>query len=205
MILHLRTQPTPVQMRRLAMRGCVILVATADWAHAGTSSTAIESVRKALETQYATITQAYFDRNPGPVFALRTPDYSTLMPSGERWNRKRTDAYTQAAFAQVEKTLELRFDIDSLTVRADTAVAAIHQHWVREQQKAGRLRHVDTEARQRETWIQTVDGWRLWRVDDIHPGNWWIDGKRVDPHKPYDPDAPPFAPDSLRPESAPSR
>lgn len=191
------TSSESLQTLRLALRGFAILVATTGWARAETASTAMESVRQALEAQYATITQAYFDRNPEPVFALRTPDYSTHMPSGERWTRERTDAYTHAAFAQVEKTLELTFHIDSLTVRADTAVAAIHQHWVREQQKAGRLRHVDTEARQRETWIKTPDGWRLWLVDDIHPGNWWIDGKRVDPHKPYDPEAPPFAPDSL--------
>ena len=31
-------------------------------------------------------------------------------------------------------------------------------------------------------------------VDDVHRGVWRIDGKRIDPSKPYDPDAPPYKP-----------
>jgi hypothetical protein len=60
------------------------------------------------------------------------------------------------------------------------------------QMKAGKLRRVDTSAVQRETWINTPQGWRLKLIDDIHPGAWFVDGKRVDPSKPYDPDAPPY-------------
>jgi hypothetical protein len=44
------------------------------------------------------------------------------------------------------------------------------------QMKKGKLRRVDTSAVQRETWVNTPDGWRLKLVDDVHPGAWFVDG-----------------------------
>ena len=49
-------------------------------------------------------------------------------------------------------------------------------------------------AQQRETWIRERDEWFLWRVDHIRPGEWRVDGKRIDPSKPYDPSAPEYRP-----------
>ena len=56
---------------------------------------------------------------------------------------------------------------------------------------------VDTSVRQRETWSHTPQGWRLTCVDNVHDQRRYVDGKRVDPTKPYDPNAPPFEPDSI--------
>ena len=56
------------------------------------------------------------------------------------------------------------------------------------------MREVDTRAHQRETWIRDAGGWRLWRIDQVVPGAWIVDGKRVDPSQPSDPNAPPFDP-----------
>ena len=61
--------------------------------------------------------------------------------------------------------------------------------------KKGQLRRIDTSACQRETWINTVEGWRLRLIDSVQPLFWSADGKRVDPSKSYDPDAPAYAPD----------
>ena len=66
--------------------------------------------------------------------------------------------------------------------------------WLRRQQQAGALRLVDTRARQRETWVRERGAWMLWRVDHVVPGPWIIDGKRVDPSRPYNPEAPPYQP-----------
>ncbi len=44
------------------------------------------------------------------------------------------------------------------------------------------------------------DGWKLKHIGDVKPGAWYVDGKRIDPSKPYDPDAPPFNPEEKRPK-----
>ena len=151
-------------------------------------------VRAALEAQYAKMRQAYFDDDPEPVLELHAPDFSSQLPDGRRWSADDAASYIRAGFDQVERTIRLSFDIDSLTVQGDSAIANIHQQWERMQNKAGALRHVETEAHQRESWRLTPAGWRRFFVDNVRPGVWRIDGKRVDPSKPYDPNAPPFEP-----------
>jgi len=48
---------------------------------------------------------------------------------------------------------------------------------------------------QTETWIYVNDEWKLKSVDNVHEQKRFVDGKRVDPTKPYNPDDPPFDPD----------
>jgi hypothetical protein len=152
-------------------------------------------VRVALEAQYAKMAEAYQHDSPDTVLELRAPDFSVQMPNGERWDAERSAAYVKAGFEQVKQTLELSFDIGDIDVQGDLAAATIHQHWSRMQMKQGQLRRVDTSACQRETWINTAEGWRLRLIDRIEPLVWSVDGKRVDPGKPYDPEAPAFVPE----------
>jgi ketosteroid isomerase-like protein len=156
-------------------------------------------VRHALEARYAEIAEAYRVKNPDVVLRMRTEDFHAIMPSGEAWDATTSAQYTRAGFAQVESTLALTFELGIIDVQGDTAAAEIDQHWVRRQQKAGALRHVDTRAHQRETWLQRNGAWLLWRVDHVQPGTWIVDGKRIDPSKPYDPKAPAYeAPEDER-------
>jgi hypothetical protein len=151
-------------------------------------------VRAALEARYAEIVRAYRAGDPAPILAMRSAHFHAVTPSGERWDAERSAAYTRAGFAQVETTLVLTFALGTIDVHRDTAAAEVDQHWVRRQQKAGATRVVDTRAHQRETWLREGDAWRLWRIDLVVPGVWVVDGKRVDPSRPYDPAAPPYAP-----------
>ena len=157
-------------------------------------------VRNALEQQHARIAEAYLRGTPGVVFALRTRDFSVMMPNGERWDAGQSAAYVRAGFEQVERTLSLSFTIREVNVRRDTAAALIHQRWSRMQMKVGKVRRVETSACQRETWVNSAAGWRLHLVDRIQPLVWAVDGKRVDPSRPYDPRARPYAP-KVEPES----
>ena len=152
-------------------------------------------VRAALEAQYAKIAQAYYDDDPEPVRTLRTGNFSVQLPDGSRHSKEQTEGYLKASFEQVQRTLHVSFDIDTIEVHGDTAAAEIHQQWRREQNKAGQLRTVETEAHQREWWLNTSQGWRLFFIDNVRPGVWKVDGKRIDPSKPYDPEAAPYDPD----------
>jgi hypothetical protein len=129
------------------------------------------------------------------VLAMRTPDFVAIQASGQAWDAEAGARYTRAAFAQVESTLTLSFDLGTIELRGDSADALVAQHWVRRQMKAGQSRLVDTSARQHETWVCRGDAWSLARVDRVRPGVWRVDGKRIDPSKPYDPLAPPFTGD----------
>lgn len=149
-------------------------------------------VRAALERRYTEMADAYRRRDPSGVLNLRRPDVFSVSPSGDTADANGMRGYTEASFAQVETTLALEWTLGVIEVHGDTAAAEIDQHWRRRQRKAGAVRLADTHAHQRETWIHDPGGWRLWRVDRVVPGVWRVDGRRVDPSKPYDPAAPSF-------------
>lgn len=157
-------------------------------------------VRRALEEQYAKIAEANKNKDLASLLALRTPDFSAKFPNGEIRNSAEMAAYSRALIEQIQPPINVSNTIETLTVRGNEAIAVVHQRFSRMQLKAGQLRKVETEARQRETWLLTPEGWKLKFVDDVHPGAWYVDGKRVDPGKPYNPDAPPYSPDDTAPE-----
>lgn len=156
-------------------------------------------VRRALEEQYAKIAEANKNKDLAAELALRTPDFSAKFPNGEIKNSEEMAGYSRVLFEQIQPPIIVSNTIEALTVRGNEAIAVVHQRFSRMQVKAGQLRKVETEARQRETWVLTPEGWRLKFVDDVHPGAWYVDGKRVDPSKRYDPDAPPYNPDNTAP------
>lgn len=151
-------------------------------------------VRRALEAQYAKIAEAQFREDIDALRALRTPDFTVDLPNGQKWDLETSLNYSRAGFQQVESNIRLANTILTLDVHGDEAVAVVHQQWSRMQMKAGKLRRVDTEAIQTETWMNTSEGWKLRHIGDIKPGAWYIDGKRMDPSKPYDPAAPEYKP-----------
>lgn len=154
-----------------------------------------ERVKSEIEKRYADLRAIYLEnRGPDKVIAMRTADYTAHLPSGEVWDREKAAEYTRAAFQQVIKTIDVTFTIEGIELRGNKAAVRILQHWMRLQYKIGALRTVETDARQRETWTRTKGGWMLSKIDEIQPGEWRVDGKRVDPSKPYSPSAPEYKP-----------
>jgi len=151
-------------------------------------------VRRALEEQYAKIAEAQINKDIDALRATRTSDFTVDMPNGQRWDLETSLNYSRTGFQQVARNISISNTIDSLDVHGDVAVAVVHQRWSRMQVKAGKLRRLDTEAIQTETWVNKKDGWRLNHIGDIKPGAWYVDGKRIDPSKPYDPNAPEYKP-----------
>ncbi len=157
-------------------------------------------VRRALEAQYALIAEAQKNKDIDALRSLRTSDFTVKMPNGETWDLETSLNYSKRGFEQVQSISSISNTIESLNVNGNEAVAVVHQQWSRMQTMKGKLRLVETNAVQRETWVNTPDGWKLKLIDDIRPGAWIVDGKRVDPSKPYDPDAPPYNPEENTPK-----
>jgi len=151
-------------------------------------------VRAALERRYDQMRRAYFARDSSAVLSTRSNDCFSITPSGDTLTSEAIRTYIRASFVQVDTTLALEWQLGVIDLHGDTATVEVDQHWLRRQLKGGAIRVVDTHAHQRETWIRKNEQWFNWRVDHVRPGAWRVDGKRIDPSKPYDPSAPEYRP-----------
>jgi tetratricopeptide (TPR) repeat protein len=151
-------------------------------------------VWKAIDAQYAKLAEAMRKKDVDALFALYTPDFHAVTPTGEVWTRERSLAYQRNGLAQVKETTHISNTILRLTICGDEATATVLQQWYRTQMMAGKPRRVETNAVQDEKWVKTPDGWKRGDIFEVKNGAAFVDGKRVDTNKPYDPEAPAYDP-----------
>jgi tetratricopeptide (TPR) repeat protein len=149
---------------------------------------------KAIDAQYGKLAEAMRKKDFDALFALYTPDYQVKMPNGEVWNREKSLAYQRNGYAQVKETAHISNTILRIAVCGEEATATVLQQWYRTQMMAGKLRRVETNAVQDEHWVKKSDGWKRGNIDEIDSGANFVDGKRIDTTKPYDPETPDFDP-----------
>lgn len=154
----------------------------------------LETVRRQLTEQYGRIETANKNKDVAALLGLRVSDCSADGPGGTHSDCVDMDNYTKQLVAEIDTVASLTNTILALRFEGETAVATVAQHFVRTQTKLGKLRNVDTSAIQDETWVRTPGGWKLRFVANVHGRRWYVDGKRIDPHKPFNPDAPPYNP-----------
>ena len=154
-------------------------------------------VRKELEAQYKKLAEAHDKRDLKAIVALKTADFHAILPDGRVGDSKMMEQYSRQFLETNQPPYNQRFTIQKLLVSENKliAVAEVFQEVTRYRELAGKRRKVDTSVVQRETWTKTPDGWKLKSVDNVRDQKRFVDGKRVDPTKPYDPDAPPYDPD----------
>lgn len=158
-------------------------------------------VRKELELQYRKLAEAHDRRDLKAIASLKTQDFHSIFPDGRVGDAKTMAEYTRQFIEMNKPPYGVRITIRELIVSDNRliAVAEVFQEASRMRELAGKLRKVETSVEQRETWSRTPEGWKLKVVDHVRNQKRFVDGKRVDPTKPYDPDAPAYepAPDSL--------
>jgi hypothetical protein len=154
-------------------------------------------VRKELEVQYKKLAEAHDRKDLKTIASLKTPDFHAIFPDGRVGDVKQMEQYTRQFIETNQPPFNIRNTIQKLTVSENKliAVAEVFQEASRSRELAGKVRKVDTSVLQRETWVKTLEGWKLKSVDNVHDQKRFVDGKRVDPTKPYDPSAPPYNPD----------
>jgi len=157
------------------------------------------AVWKEIWAQYGRIDEAVRRKDTTTLRALIAPDYHAVLPNGEVWTHERTVAYQLNGLMAVHQTHHMSNSILELTACDSHATATVLQQWYRTQrlQSSGPLHRVETNAVQDEHWTRSPDGWKRGRIDDIHSGARFIDGKRVNIGvglPPYDPEAPPYDP-----------
>ncbi|MCA1817549.1 MAG: nuclear transport factor 2 family protein [Acidobacteria bacterium] len=153
-------------------------------------------VRRELESQYKRLAEAHDRKDLKTIVGLKTPDFHAIFADGTVGDSETMEEYSRQFLATNEPPFNIRFTIQKLTVSEHklVAVAEVFQEASRRREMAGKLRTVETSVVQRETWVKTADGWKLKCVDNVRDQKKFVDGKRIDPAKPYNPDDPPFNP-----------
>lgn len=154
-------------------------------------------VRKELEAQYQKLAEAHERKDLTAIARLKTPDFHAIFPDGRVGDVKQMEQYSRQFIESNQPPFNIRNTIQKLTVSENKLIAVVEvfQEASRTRELAGKIRKVDTSVMQRETWVKTLEGWKLKSVDNVRDQKRFVDGKRVDPAKPYDPNAPPYNPD----------
>lgn len=178
--------------------GVLLLAAAGNGSAATPGDSVTATVRRELEAQYRKLSEAHDRRDLEAIVALKTPDFHSIFPDGRVGDAPTMREYSHGFLAANEPPYDIRITIRSLAVSDNRliAVAEVLQEATRYRDLAGRRRKVDTSVLQRETWSRTADGWKLKVVDSVRDQKRFVEGKRVDPAKPYDPDAPAFEPEA---------
>lgn len=139
-----------------------------------------DPVWKAINEQYGKIAEAQRAKDIDALAAMYAPDMTVVAPDGKVTTREQSLDYSRAAFRLVQREIFTANTILSLRLCGDRATATVLQQWSRIQLAAdGKPRRFDTAAVQDETWILRDNAWKRWRIENIHPGGWFIDGERV--------------------------
>jgi ketosteroid isomerase-like protein len=157
-------------------------------------------IRKELEAQYKRLAEAHNRQDLKTIVGLKTADFHAIFPDGRVGDSKQMEQYSKQFLESNQPPYNIRVTIQKLTVSENQliAVAEVLQEITRYRDLAGKRRKVDTSVVQRETWAKTPDGWKLKSVDNVRDQKRFVDGKRVDPTKPYNPDDPPYNPDESK-------
>jgi hypothetical protein len=151
-----------------------------------------------IDGQYARIEQAMMAKDAKRLFAVYAPDFEVHAANAEVTSFKQSADYVNAGFNQVKENLSISNILMDLQACGPGVVkGTVLQQWYRRQMSLGKLRLYQTATVQDETWILREGEWKRKLIDNIRPGAWLVDLKRVDPTKPFDPDAPPFDPHGL--------
>lgn len=158
-------------------------------------------VRKELEAQYKKLAEAHDKRDVNAILALKTADFHAIFPDGRIGDSKTMEQYSRQFLERNQPPYNQKFTIQKLTVSENKLIAIVEvlQELTRYRELAGSRRKVDTSVVQRETWARTPDGWKLKYVDSVRDQKTFVDGKRIDPTKPFNPDDPPYNPDGPKP------
>jgi hypothetical protein len=144
------------------------------------ASDKLAGVRQELEARYKENEAGFIAKDPDRVMRLRHPDFHTITPDGKVSTREQMYDRTRQFIARIAEWDSLSETITSLTLNGDTAQAIVAQHTVRKQFfPDSTLHEVRTSVVQRESWIKTPQGWLMWQVDQIKPGQTILDGKAL--------------------------
>ena len=150
-------------------------------------------VRREIEAQYAKLADATQREDLAGMLSVRSPRMEVSGPDGRRLDYAQMVEYARGWLELNKQPIKVKFTIKEIVMNGpDEAAVTVYQQGSRRQDLAGAERTMEHSVTQRETWVRTPEGWRIIRVDSVRGQRKWVDGKEIDPAKPFDPAAPPF-------------
>jgi len=149
-------------------------------------------VRAAIAKQYEKLDLSTEQKDLCTHLSLKTNDFSTVDQRGFKGSSQYMRLRSKMIFDAMRDSIQVQNTIESIAFVGDTAKVIAHQSFNRNQFMAGKVRRVETSARQRESWMLTRDGWKLVYVDQVHPLTRIVDGIPTDATKPFNPNDPAF-------------
>jgi hypothetical protein len=197
--LIVRRLPTelPRKDKMIKYMSVLLFIGALTWPAGAVQGQDDKDTRRDLETQYRKLAEAHDRKDLKAIVGLKTSDFHAIFPDGRIGDSKLMEEYSRGFLGHNQPPFNMRFTIKQLSVSYNKliAVAEILQEVTRYQDLAGKRRKVETSVMQREIWARTPDGWRLKSGDNVRDQRKAVDGKRVDPSKPYNPDDPPYRSD----------
>jgi hypothetical protein len=175
----------------------VFLVTICSYYSYSQDSLAIDSVKKILNSRYEALAKAMDERNLEKILSFKTSDFHSIGPDGRVLDNITMKEYSSQFITNNIPPYNIKNTILKLRLSDNKIVAVVDvlQEVERKRELLGKVRDVKTTVLQTETWIFTNKQWKLKIVDNVHDQKRFVDGKRVDPTKPYNPDDPPYNPD----------
>ena len=182
---------------KLSNKLIILLILPACFVYPQDSST-IDSVKKILAKRYEALAAAMESRNLDKILSFKTADFHAIGPDGKVMDNLTMKEYSRQFITNNIPPYNIKNSITNLriSVNRNVAVAEVLQESTRKRDLLGKIREVRTSVRQTETWILDKGEWKLKLVDNVHDQKRYVDGKRVDPTKPYNPDDPQYNPDN---------
>jgi len=150
---------------------------------------------RAIEHQYARLARAFGAMQVDSILAVRSPEFSATPPGAPRQDAAQMREVLNQFFAVNKPPIHTWLTIRSAErLGADTIRVVIFQQASRYQDLAGKRRLVEHDVTQDETWRREEGVWKLYYVGSVREKHRWVDGKPIDPSKPFDPKAPPYIP-----------
>lgn len=157
------------------MRTALVLSLLLSFACASTAS-----VRSEIQSQYDRLAKAFEREDLDAVLSFRTPDFHTIGPDGRHLDYAQMADYARGWFELNQQPIRTRFTIQKIEMNGrDEAAVTVFQEASRRQEIDGKLRTVEHNVVQRETWVRTANGWKIRMVDNVRDQHRWVDGKQV--------------------------
>jgi len=164
-------------MKRMLRLGMVLLALGGFRPVAGADARA---PRRELETAYAGIVRAMRQKDFKAWMSYLTPDYSEKSTHGKISRRPQIEAGRKQSLA-TSQSLEARFDIAQVTLKANTAAVAVRYALTVVTKPAmdpqGKTHKIVAVAPMRQTWIKTARGWKLRLSETLKGGAVTVDGQ----------------------------
>jgi hypothetical protein len=122
--------------------------------------------------------QALMQNDETAILALRAPDFHVVTPDRVTHDAGEMRDFAHNLVVNVQKWEDLSFAVGDISQNGDEISADVQQHSISLQRRNdGNIHRIENWVTQRETWVETPQGLRMRRVENIRDQRVLIDGK----------------------------